>query len=289
MKLTKTLPSAMKFGDLEIFLLSDGLFRLDGGAMFGVVPRVLWERTDVPDEKNRILMGLNSLLIIRGAERILIDCGVGDKFDAKFGNMFGIQREQTLLDRLVALSLQPEDITHVILTHLHFDHIGWSTRRNARGEIVPAFPNATYYCQQGEYEVALDPDPRSKASYIQDNFVPLVQHGVLKFLEGTGEILPGIEGLVTGGHTRDHMIIKAYSGGKTVCFLADLAPTTSHLRTPYVMGYDLYPAQTMLIKPKVLQQAFEEQWLLVFEHAPRIKAGYLQQAEGNWKVEAVEF
>ncbi|MEK7729125.1 MAG: MBL fold metallo-hydrolase [candidate division KSB1 bacterium] len=279
----------MNCGNLEIFLLSDGLFRLDGGAMFGVVPRVLWERMDVPDEKNRILMGMNALLIVREKEKILIDCGIGDKFDVKFGSMFGVHREQTLLDRLAALHLRPEDITHVILTHLHFDHIGWSTRRNANGEIVPTFFNATYYCQRAEYEVALDPDPRSKASYVQDNFVPLVQHGVLKFLEGSGEILPDIEGFVTGGHTLDHMIIKAHSAGKTVCFLADLVPTTSHLRTPYVMGYDLYPGQTMLIKPKVLQQAFEEQWLLVFEHAPRIRAGYLQQADGNWKIDAVEF
>lgn len=279
----------MNLGNLDLFLLSDGLFRLDGGAMFGVVPRVMWERMDAPDEKNRILMGLNALLVVRGAEKILIDCGVGDKFDAKFGNMFGIHREQTLLDRLAALQLQPKDITQVILTHLHFDHIGWSTRRNASGEVVPTFSNATYYCQRAEYEVALNPDPRSKASYVQENFVPLVQRGVLKFLEGTGEIMPGIEGVVTGGHTRDHMIVKAQSAGKTVCFLADLVPTSSHLRTPYVMGYDLYPAQTMLIKPKVLQQAFEEQWLLVFEHAPRIRAGYLRQTDGKWKVEACDF
>lgn len=279
----------MTLGNLEIHLLSDGLFRLDGGAMFGVVPRVLWERMDTPDENNRILMGMNALLIVREQEKILIDCGIGDKFDTKFGNMFGVQREHTLLERLAALQLQPQDITQVILTHLHFDHIGWSTRRNASGEIVPTFSNATYYCQRAEYEVALAPDPRSKASYVQENFVSLAQHGVLKFLEGSGEIIAGIEGVVTGGHTRDHMIVKAHSAGKAVCFLADLVPTPSHLRTPYVMGYDLYPAQTMLIKPKVLQQAFEEQWLLVFEHAPRLRAGYLQQAAGNWKIDAVEF
>ncbi|MDZ7289927.1 MAG: MBL fold metallo-hydrolase [candidate division KSB1 bacterium] len=277
----------MKFSDIEIFLLSDGLFRLDGGAMFGVVPRALWEKNDPPDEKNRILLGLNPLLILRGKEKVLIDAGIGDKFDPKFGGIYGIQREQTLIDQLATRGLQPEDITHVILTHLHFDHIGWSTRRNVAGEIVPTFPNATYFCQRGEFEYALNPDPRSKASYIQENFVPLQQHGVLQVLEGSGEILPGIEGVVTGGHTRDHMIVKVHSTGKIVCFLADLVPTTSHLKTPYVMGYDLYPAQTMEIKPKVLQQAFEEQWLLVFEHAPRIKAGYLKQVEGNWKVEQV--
>ncbi|MDZ7342951.1 MAG: MBL fold metallo-hydrolase, partial [candidate division KSB1 bacterium] len=269
------------------FVLSDGLFRLDGGAMFGVVPRVLWERIDPPDEKNRILMGLNALLIVRGKEKILIDAGIGDKFDEKFGAIYSVQREKTLLDRLADLNLQPEDITQVIMSHLHFDHIGWSTRRHGAGELVPTFPNALYFCQRGEFEYAMNPDPRSKASYIQDNFVPLKDHRVLQFLEGSGEILPGIEGFVTGGHTRDHMIIKVRSANKIVCFLADLVPTPSHLKTPYVMGYDLYPAQTMEIKPKVLQQAFEEQWLLVFEHAPRMKSGYLKQVEGNWKIEQV--
>jgi glyoxylase-like metal-dependent hydrolase (beta-lactamase superfamily II) len=223
----------MKFGDLDIFILSDGYFRLDGGAMFGVVPRVLWEKSDPADEKNRILLNLNALLILRGKEKILIDAGIGDKFDAKFGDIFGIQREQTLIDKLATQGLRPEDITHVILSHLHFDHIGWSTRRNAAGELAPTFPNAIYFCQRGEFEYAMNPDPRSKASYLQDNFVPLKDRGVLQFLEGSGEIIAGIEGFVTGGHTRDHMIVKIHSVGKIVCFLADLVPTPSHLKTPH--------------------------------------------------------
>ena len=274
----------MQCGDVELHVLSDGFFRLDGGAMFGVVPKVLWERTNPPDEKNRILLAMNPLLVLRGKERILIDAGVGDKFDAKFAGMFGISREQTLLDDLARLKLRPDDITHVILSHLHFDHIGWSTRRNQAGEIVPTFPNAVYFCQRGEFEYGLKPDPRSKASYVQENFVPLNSHGVLRFVEGSGEIIPGIYGIVTGGHTRDHMIVQIRSAGQIACFMADLTPTTSHLKTPYVMGYDLYPAQTMEVKPKILPQAFEEQWLLIFEHDARIKAGYLQQVEGNWKV-----
>jgi len=277
----------MQFGDIDIHILSDGLFRLDGGAMFGVVPRVLWERNDQPDEKNRILLGLNPLLIVRGQEKILIDAGIGDKFDAKFGGIYGIQRDKTLIDRLHEQGWQPEHITHVILTHLHFDHIGWSTRRNDSGKVVPTFPNATYFCQAGELDSAKNPDPRSKASYVQDNFLPLEEHGVLQPLHGSGEILPGIEGVVTGGHTRDHMIVKVHSAGKIVCFLADLVPTTSHLKTPYVMGYDLYPVETMAVKPNVLQQAFEEQWLLIFEHAPRIKAGYLSQVDRKWNVKPV--
>jgi glyoxylase-like metal-dependent hydrolase (beta-lactamase superfamily II) len=277
----------MKLGNLDIFVLSDGLFRLDGGAMFGVVPRVLWERSDPPDEKNRILMGLNCLLIIRDHEKILIDTGVGDKFDEKFGTMFGIHREKTLLDQLTDLNLQPEDITHVIMSHMHFDHIGWNTRRNAAGEIVPTFPNAIYFAQRGEYEVANNPDDRSRASYLKWNWEALEKSGQLQLLNGTCEVLPDIESFLAPGHTLYHTIVKIKSADKTAAFLADLVPTTSHLKTPYVMGYDLYPKLTMETKPKILQQAFEEKWLLIFEHAPRIKAGYLQQVEGNWKVEQV--
>jgi len=278
----------MKFGDIDIFVLSDGLFRLDGGAMFGVVPRVLWERTDPADEKNRILLGLNALLVIRGKEKILIDTGIGDKFDEKFGSMFGVQREKTLLDHLAALDIRPEDITHVIMSHMHFDHIGWNTRRNTGGEIVPTFPKAIYFAQRGEYEVANNPDERSRASYLKWNWEALEKSSQLHLLDGTCEALPGIESFIAPGHTLYHTIVKVKSVGKTAAFLADLVPTTSHLKTPYVMGYDLYPKLTMETKPKILQQAFEENWLLIFEHAPRIKAGYLTKIDNNWKVEPVE-
>lgn len=277
----------MKFGDIDIFVLSDGLFRLDGGAMFGVVPRVLWERTDPADEKNRILLGLNSLLIIRGKEKILIDAGIGDKYDEKFGSMFGVQREKSLLDHLAALDIRPEDITHVIMSHMHFDHIGWNTRRNSAGEIVPTFPHAVYFAQRGEYDVANHPDDRSRASYIKWNWEALEKSGQLHLLDGKCEPLPGIESHIAPGHTLYHTIVKVKSAGKTAAFLADLVPTTSHLKTPYVMGYDLYPKLTMETKPKILQQAFDENWLLIFEHAPRIKAGYLKQVDGTWKVEPV--
>jgi len=278
----------MKFGDLDIFVLSDGLFRLDGGAMFGVVPRVLWERTDPADEKNRILLGLNSLLVIRGKEKILIDTGIGDKYDEKFGSIYGVQREQTLLDHLAALGIRPEDITHVIMSHMHFDHIGWNTRKNAAGEIVPTFPRAVYFAQRGEYEVANNPDDRSRASYITWNWQAIEKSGQLHLLDGNCEPLPGIESHLAPGHTLHHTIVKVRSAGKIIAFLADLVPTTSHFRTPYVMGYDLYPKLTMETKPRILQQAFAENWLLIFEHAPRLKAGYLSKVDGNFKVDVVE-
>jgi glyoxylase-like metal-dependent hydrolase (beta-lactamase superfamily II) len=249
---------------------------------------VLWEKTDPPDEKNRILMGLNCLLVTRGPEKVLIDTGIGDKFDEKFSNLYSVQREQTLLDQLRSSNVRPEDITHVLMSHMHFDHIGWNTRRHAGGEIVPTFPNAVYYAQRGEYEVAKNPDDRSRASYIKWNWEPLEKSGQLQLLDGTSEILPGIESVITPGHTLYHTIVKVKSAGKTVAFLADLVPTTSHLKTLYVMGYDLYPMLTMETKPRILQQALAENWLLVFEHAPRVQAGYLKNVEGKWKIEPLE-
>jgi glyoxylase-like metal-dependent hydrolase (beta-lactamase superfamily II) len=274
----------MKLGELEIFVLSDGFFRLDGGAMFGVVPRALWEKMEPPDEKNRILMGLNCLLVARGSEKILIDTGIGDKFDEKFATIYSVQRHTTLLDELKFLGLRPEDITHVIMSHMHFDHIGWNTRRNGAGAIVPTFPHATYFAQRGEYEVAQHPDDRSRASYIRWNWEALEKSGQLRLLDGTCEVLPGVESVIAPGHTLYHTIVKVKSTGRVAAFMADLVPTPSHLKTPYVMGYDLYPKLSMETKPKILQQAFAENWLLIFEHAPRVRAGYLQQTEGNWKI-----
>ena len=256
----------MKIGDLDIYVLQDGTFRLDGGAMFGVVPKVLWEKKAPADARNRIFLGLNSLLIIRENDKILIDTGIGDKYDAKFADMFSVQQERNLLQRLDDLDIRPEDITHVIMSHMHFDHIGWNTRRNEAGDVVPTFPNAVYFAQQGEYDTANHPDPRSKASYLIWNWQPLEQSGQLQLLQGTGEVVPGIDSIITGGHTQSHSTLKITSGRETIVFLADLVPTTAHLRTAWVMGYDTYPLQTMEMKPNVLQQALDEQWLLVFEH-----------------------
>lgn len=275
----------MKLADSEIHLLSDGSFGLDGGAMFGVVPKVLWERLEPADDKNRIRLGLNSLLLIRGDERILVDTGIGNKYDEKFAAIYAVQRDKTLLDRLAEKQLSPADVTHVIMSHMHFDHIGWNTRYDDSGRLVPTFPNAIYFAQAGEFAVANNPDARSRASYLPENWQPLEQEGRLRLLQGSGEVLPGIESLITGGHTQFHSIIKIRAGDAVVCFLADLVPTPSHLKTPYVMGYDLYPLQTMQMKPQVLRQARDGHWLLIFEHGAGVAAGYLRQAEGPWQLE----
>ncbi len=278
----------MQFGNIQLDLISDGLFRLDGGAMFGVVPKVLWQKLKPADEANRILMGLNSLLIRTGEATVLVDTGIGDKFDARFAQMFAIDREKTLIDGLAEKGVTPEQVTHVIMTHMHFDHIGWNTRRNAGGEVVPTFTNAVYYAQRGEFDVANAPDPRSRASYLAENWQPLERSGQLELVEGSRELLPGIRCVVTGGHTANHTIITIETGGKKACFLADLVPTPAHLKTPWVMGYDLYPVDTMRLKDEILRQAAEENWLLFFEHEPEQRAGYLRIDGKNRELDGVE-
>lgn len=278
----------MKFGDFELFSVSDGLFKLDGGAMFGVVPKVLWERTDPANEQNRILLGLNCLLMRTKEDNILVDTGIGSLYDEKFARMFEIDRSANLLENLEKVGSRRQDITKVLLTHLHFDHCGGNCMRNENGNIVPTFPNATYLCQKAELEYAKHPDPRSKGSYLPHNWEPIEKSGQLQLISGNQEIAAGVEVFVTGGHTRDHQIVKIQANGKIACFLADLVPTNSHLRTPYVMGYDLYPKTTMEMKEKVLRQALTENWLLFFEHAPRVKAGYWVEKEGKLQIEKVE-
>lgn len=280
----------IKFGDFELYSASDGLFKLDGGAMFGVVPKALWNKTNPANEMNRIQLGLHCLLIKSGAELILVDTGVGGGYDEKFLNIFEIdQSAGNLIQNLQNFGFEPEDITKVILTHLHFDHAGGNCTESASGEWIATFPNATYYFQSGELEYAKSPDPRSSASYMARNWRPLEKNGQLQLLHGDEEICPGVSVAVTGGHTEFHQIVKIKSQGKTACFLADLAPTNSHIKTPYVMGYDLFPKVTMEQKERVLKQALQENWLLLFEHAPFTKAAHLNEEEGKLKLKKVDF
>ena len=278
----------MKFGNFELHLVSDGGFKLDGGAMFGVIPKVLWQKTNPPNEFNRIALGLNCLLIKSQNEIILFDTGIGNLYDDKFAQIFEIDKSTSLLRELKGLAIGREDVTRVVLTHLHFDHCGGNCMRDESGKLVPTFPNATYYFQKGEFEYAQAPDSRSKGSYLPQNWQPVVDSGQLQLLDGNEEIVSGIEVLVTGGHTRDHQVIKIKDNNKTSCFLADLVPTDSHLRTPYVMGYDLYPKTTMEVKENVLQQALAENWLLLFEHAPQMKAVYLLEEAGKLKLNVID-
>ena len=279
----------MKLGAFEIYPVTDGRFRLDGGAMFGVVPKVLWERCCPADERNRIALGLNCLLIRAHGKNILVDTGLGNKANGKFKDLFAVDQKPPLRDSLRELGLTRDDIHLVINTHLHFDHAGGNTVRDEQGRLVPAFPKAKYVVQRGEYDDAAKANERTKASYRPENFHPFAQAGAWEFLEGDTELLRGISTVVTHGHTRWHQGVKIESEGKVAFYLGDLIPTVSHLPLPYIMGYDLYPMQTLEAKRSLLNQAYDEKWLLIFEHDPCVQMGYVRKdAEGKYFLEEVK-
>ena len=276
----------MKFGEFELFVVSDGTFRLDGGAMFGTIPKILWERTNPADDRNRILMGLNCLLIRTPTENILVDTGLGNAYDEKFAFLYGVDKSQTeLLRSLAAAGVQAADISKVILTHLHFDHGGGNCFQEGNGEFKPTFPNAVYYINQGELAYAKDPDPRSSPSYLPHTWEPLEKRGQVALTSGDEEIASGVTVLPAPGHTPNHQIVTVRSSEMTACFLADLVPMPSHLKTHYVMGFDLDALTAMKNKERVLKQAQAENWLLIFEHSSGVKAGYLTE---DLKIEPVE-
>ncbi len=279
----------MKLGRIDIFPLTDGEFRLDGGAMFGIVPKVLWEKCCPADELNRISLSLTPLLIKAGGKNILVDTGIGSKHDPKFQKMFAIDRRPSLADSLNKHGLGFDDIHMVINTHLHFDHAGGNTARDTAGHIVPSFPKAKYFIQRGEFDDAVRSNERTKGSYRQENLAPVEEHKQWEFLDGDIELLPGVSAVVTRGHTTHHQSVKIESEGKVAFYVGDLIPTVSHLPLPYIMGYDLYPLQTLETKRWVLDRAFEENWLLVFEHDPRVQMGYVRKdGEGKYYLEAVK-
>ena len=277
----------MEFGLMNIFPVSDGSFRLDGGAMFGGVPRAIWEKTNPPDEKNRVTLGLNPLLIQSEGKNILVDTGIGDKGGKKFNSLYGVEKNRTLTGSLVELGLKPDDIDIVICTHLHFDHAGGNTVREKR-ELRPAFPNARYIVQRGEWEAATNPNERTRASYRPEDFLPLMDAGVLELIEGDGEIAKGVAVFRTSGHSRDIQLVSIRSEGRTAVFLGDIIPTTTHLKLPYIMGYDLFPLDTLKAKKEILTQAAHDRWLLIFEHDPVATMGYIRFIDGNPEFEKVD-
>ena len=275
----------MEFGRFEIYPLRDGHYRLDGGAMFGVVPKTLWSRTVSSDESNRVRLGLNSLLIVAGGENILIETGIGDKYDEKAAKIFCIDQPSTLVDELKRLGLEPESVDKVILTHLHFDHAGGCTTFDESGRLLPTYPKAEYLVQQREWEDATDPDPRSKPGYPKDNFLPLKESGQLELIDGDIELVTGIHTLVTGGHTRGHQSILIEAGdGRRMIFWSDLIPTTAHIRTNYIMSYDLYPLETMVMKEKLLEKSLAEGWTSAWVHDPEIVLGRIEQDGKHYSV-----
>jgi methylmalonyl-CoA epimerase len=274
-------------GELELITLSDGFIGLDGGAMFGVVPRTLWEKRLPPDDANRIPLGMRPLIVRHGATTAIIDAGCGDKMDPKLAQIYKLDRRYHLDHALAEAGLSADDIDVVIASHLHFDHVGGFTKAGRDGAIVPRFPKASYVVHRGEWEDATHPHERNRASYLQENFVPLKDAGVLTLVDDGAEILPGVRYRRSGGHTPHHQVVTIESGGRTAVFTADMYPTSAHIPDPWVMGYDLYPMETLAFKRAFALEAIERGYLLFFEHDPSLAAGYLRERDGKRYVERV--
>jgi methylmalonyl-CoA epimerase len=273
-------------GDLELVTLSDGFFALDGGAMFGVVPRTLWEQRLPPDDRHRIPLGMRPLLV-RGEQTLLIDAGCGDKMDAKSAAIYGLDRSYHLAHSLADAGVAPDEIDVVLASHLHFDHIGGFTERRAGGALAPRFPNARYVAHGGEWHDATHPHERNRASYLPENFLPLQEAGVLELVDDGAEIMPGVRLRRSGGHTMHHQVVEIASGGRTAIFAADMYPTAVHIPDPWVMGYDLYPVDTLTFKRAFAREAIEREYLIFFEHDPSMAAGILRETAGKRTVERV--
>jgi glyoxylase-like metal-dependent hydrolase (beta-lactamase superfamily II) len=274
----------MRFGALDLVPLHDGVFRLDGGAMFGVVPKPLWEKRAPADARNRITLAMRPLLV-RGERTLIIDAGIGDKSDPKSVDIYGIDRTPGLDASLAAAGVSRHEIEIVLATHLHFDHSGGFTRAGADGRIVPAFPRARYAVRAGEFDDAVHPNVRNRASYLAPNVVPLQEAGVLDLHDEDVTIMPGVRVVRTGGHTRHHQIVFLESEGRTAVFAADLLPTVAHLDDPWIMGYDLYPMETLAFKQAFVREAIAREYLIFFEHDPHVVAGYIREEHGRRRVE----
>jgi glyoxylase-like metal-dependent hydrolase (beta-lactamase superfamily II) len=270
-------------GQYEIHGLRDGFFRLDGGAMFGVVPKPLWEKKFPSDDQNRIKLALNSFLIQKSGLLILVETGIGSDFDQKISKYYSLEREPGLVGALQRLGYQAEDINFVINTHLHFDHCGGSTHKNAEGEYVPTFPQAKYIIQQGEWEYAMHPSERDRPSYLKENFLPLEKFGQLQLVDGDTEITEGVEVRLIPGHTSGHQCVKVHSGNKVFFFLGDLVPTSGHIGLPYIMSYDIYPQETLQNKKKIFEQAIQEDWILGFNHDPDLFFGKVEKIDDKFR------
>lgn len=258
-------------GGLKIHALQAGGQKLDGGAMFGVVPKPLWERRIPADERNRIPLGMRCILIEHDDGLVLIDCGSGNKENARFLDIYGIENEgangrTALEDALAVLGHTPDDITIVIDSHLHFDHGGGNTYRDEAGAVWPTFPHARYVVQRGELDYASHTNERTAASYFAHNFAPIVEAGLFDLVEGEQLIVPGITVLPTPGHVPFHQGVLIASKGERAFFLGDLVPTAAHLPLPWIMGYDVEPLVTLETKRRTLARALAEEWLVIFEH-----------------------
>jgi methylmalonyl-CoA epimerase len=282
-----TRPLQLSWGAFQLTSINDGPLKLDGGAMFGIVPRPLWERHNPPDDRNRVLLSMRPLVVDAEWGRMIIDCGAGDKMDDKNADIYGLTRRHELDRVLGEVGMSLESIDVALPTHLHFDHFGGGTCRDAAGALKPRFPRAEYPIRRAEWEDATHPNERNRASYLQDDFVPLLGAGVVRFFDNDQEIRPGVRVQRTGGHTGQHQIVFIESEGKTSVFPADLIPTAAHIQDPWIMGYDLFPMETLAFKKRFIREAIDREYLIFFEHDPYILAGYIREREGKRYVEPV--
>jgi len=272
-------------GDFELTMFSDGNYWLDGGPLFGIIPKALWLKKAACDEKNRVVLGLNSLLIRGGRQTVLVETGIGNKFDDRVRKVY--EPEARLLGNLTTAGVAPDSIEIVINTHLHFDHCGWNTVRT-NGRVVPTFPRATYYAPEGEWQHGQKQYLRDRVSYISDNYNPLLESGQMKLVKEDREIIPGVSVRTIPGHTRHMQVVMIESQGQKACYVSDLIPTAAHLDLLWIMAYDLFPMEIIENKKRFYDEAIPGRWLVIFTHDPAIPWGYVKEmGTAKYSVEPV--
>ncbi|HEY3392737.1 MAG TPA: MBL fold metallo-hydrolase [Lacipirellulaceae bacterium] len=277
--------STITVGDIRLTIVSGGQLWIDGGNMFGVIPRVLWERKSAPDAQHRIRLNTNCILVHTRDSLGLVDTGYGGKVAAKFRQRHLLEEGRPLVRNLAAAGVMPDQIDWVILTHLHFDHAGGATYRDEDGRIRPTFPRARHYVQRFEWEDALAVLPELAGAYTLDDFVPIERAGLLEIVEGDAEIIPGVTTQLTGAHTRGHQIVRIESAGESAICLADICPTAAHLPTFWTMAYDQFPLEVRRVKPRTLNDIVEHHRLALFSHDPHIASARLSRDENDeWKL-----
>jgi len=277
----------MKVGDISIDIVSDGTMLLDGGSVFGQVPKTMWEVQMKPDRRNRVRMGLNCVVVQTPSANILIDSGAGSKRPDSFKDTYGLNGNK-LLKGLKKLGLTSRDIDLVVLSHLHFDHVGGCTKLDRSGKAIPAFPKARHMVQKTCWEEANTPNERAQHAYHKDDFLPLLENDVLDLLDGDTDIAPGIRVKVTDGHSDGHQAVLMEIGSERIVYMADLVPTPYHVPLAHIGAFDHSPNDTLAAKRELLEMAVKGGWLMIFGHAFTQRAGYLEQRNGHTQLFPVE-
>lgn len=273
----------ISMGDFDFYLVMDGYYRLDGGSMYGMVPKLIWEKFEKYDEKNRLYMAMNCLLVRKDDKVYLVDVGIGDKLDEKGKDIFGIEKEKTLIREMAGVGVTPDMVTHVILTHMHFDHTGWI--QDGEGNLI--FRNAKHYIQQKEWEEAMEPHIRFKASYLRDYYSALIGSNQLVLLDGDKDIDENVSVIFSPGHSKGHQIVVFDSGERKFAHFGDVVALASQVRQNWVCGFDRSPEETITNKKPILERAFEENWLIMSAHDRTIRVGELQKVKGKFRLKKI--